>query len=395
MAISLRPLISATVVATVAATIAIAPSTQEPRPSPSAVNLRATSQALQLTAAVQPLVAPTEAPRLLVDWLQRVIIPPSASAPFPTPHFPPTVSPVSLGSSIKWVYDAVEPWVEWGFDVAAYAVGWIPWVGWLAPQISIFYDFGEMIVRSITFNIADWLDRQISFGQGLRNVAVDTINSFIFLANAQLDFWLPPLPPIPPIPGSTTTMQTVEPLQSVEGASLMAAPPLSVRLREAIEGFLPRAVDPEVITDKLVTDEAVTDKVLTDEVVTKAPADEVNVETPTVDATDPTTSTHPATSTRLNQLITAAKSARPIPTVKSTLGTVSAQGEVRVSATTKPDTDTKPGTDTDTKPDKDKPAPESTPSDAGPDQTSTTNTRHEPRSATHSDKPEKKTASTD
>jgi hypothetical protein len=380
MAILLRPLISATVVASVAATIAIAPSTQEPRPSPSAVNLRATSQALQLTAAVQPLVAPTEVPGLLVDWLQRVIIPPSASAPFPTPHFPPNVSPFSLGSSIKWVYDAVEPWVEWGFDVAAYAVGWIPWVGWLAPQISIFYDFGEMIVRSITFNIADWLDRQISFGQGLRNVAVDTINSFIFLANAQLAFWLPPLPPIPPFPGSLTTVQTVEPLQTVEDSSLRSAPPLSVRLRGAIEGFLPRAVDPEVITDKVVADEVVTDKVLTDE---------VNVETPTVDATDPTTSTDPVRSTKLNQLITAAKSAHLIPTVKSTSGTVSAQGEVRVSATTKPDTDT------DTKPDKDKPAPESTPSDAGPDQTSTTNTKREPHSTAHSGKPEKKTASGD
>ena len=86
-----------------------------------------------------------------------------------------------------------------GFDVAAYAVGWIPYVGWLAPQITIFYNFGERIARSITFNIADWLDGNISFGQGLVNVGVDTINSFIFLANDQLAFWLPPLPPIPPI----------------------------------------------------------------------------------------------------------------------------------------------------------------------------------------------------
>lgn len=384
MAISLRPLISATVVASAAATIAIAPSTQEPRPSPSAVNLHVTSQALQLTAAVQPLVAPSEVPGLLVDWLKRVIIPPSASAPFPTPHFPPTVSPVSLGSSIKWVYDAVEPWVEWGFDVAAYAVGWIPWVGWLAPQISIFYDFGEMIVRSITFNIADWLDRQISFGQGLRNVAVDTINSFIFLANAQLDFWLPPLPPIPPIPGSTTTVQTVEPLQTVEDSSLVSAPPLSVRLKEVIEGLLPKAIDPTVVTDKVVTDTVVTDKV-----VTEPPADEVNVETPSIDATDPTTSTDPVTPPKFNQLITAAKSARLIPTVKSTSGNVSAQGEVRVSVTTKPDTDTDGASD------KDKPAPESTPSDTGPDQTSTTNTRHEPHSTTHSGRTDKKTASGD
>ena len=63
----------------------------------------------------------------------------------------------------------------------------------------IFYNFGERIARSITFNIADWLDNRISFGQDLVNVGIDTINSFIFLANDQLAFWLPPLPPIPPI----------------------------------------------------------------------------------------------------------------------------------------------------------------------------------------------------
>ena len=75
-------------------------------------------------------------------------------------------------------------------------VGWIPYVGWLAPQIDIFYHFGERIVRSIVFNIAFWLDGNISFAQGLVNVGVDTINAFIYLANDQIDFWLPPLPPI-------------------------------------------------------------------------------------------------------------------------------------------------------------------------------------------------------
>ena len=33
-------------------------------------------------------------------------------------------------------------------------------MGWLAPQINIFYNFGERIVRSIVFNIADWLDEK-------------------------------------------------------------------------------------------------------------------------------------------------------------------------------------------------------------------------------------------
>jgi hypothetical protein len=142
-------------------------------------------------------VTATNLPGLLVEWLQRITVPPSAGQPFPTPQFPPVVAPTSIGSSIIWVYNAVEPWVRYGFDVAAYAVGWIPYVGWLAPQITIFYNFGERIARSITYNVANWLDGNISFGQGLVNVGIDTINSFIFLANDQLAFWLPPLPPIP------------------------------------------------------------------------------------------------------------------------------------------------------------------------------------------------------
>ncbi|MGZ8809207.1 MAG: hypothetical protein ACXWZ0_19955, partial [Mycobacterium sp.] len=146
-----------------------------------------------------PSVASVDLPNLLVGWLERIIVPPSASAPFPQPDFPPVVGGNSIDSVIKNVYNAVEPWVRYGFEVATYAVGWVPYVGWLAPQIMIFYNFGERIVRSITFNIADWLGGNISFWDGLGNVVVDTINSFIYLANDQLAFWLPPLPPLPPI----------------------------------------------------------------------------------------------------------------------------------------------------------------------------------------------------
>jgi hypothetical protein len=197
---SFRSCLTAGVGVAAAAAIAFVPAVNEPVPvaaSPQAVHIA--SPSVKLTAQVQPSVATTALPNLLVGWLQRIIVPPSAGQPFPTPQFPPVVGGTSTGSTIKNVYNAVEPWVRYGFDLAAYAVGWVPYVGWLAPQITIFYNFGERIARSITFNIADVIDGHISFGQGLVNVGIDTINSFIFLANDQLAFWLPPLPPIPPI----------------------------------------------------------------------------------------------------------------------------------------------------------------------------------------------------
>jgi hypothetical protein len=156
-------------------------------------------------------------PNLLVDWVQRIAVPPSAGQPFPTPQFPPVVAGTGIDSTIKNIYNAVEPWVRYGFDLAAYAVGWIPYVGWLAPQITIFYNFGERIARSITFNIADWLGGNVNFVQGLINVGVDTINSFIQLGIDEWNFFLPPLPPLPPFPFAATQATTKVTAAAVTG----------------------------------------------------------------------------------------------------------------------------------------------------------------------------------
>lgn len=183
--------IGAAAVTVAALTGAAPPPATTPAP---AVASQIATPPMRLAAAAQPL-AIADLPNLL----QRLFVPPSADAAFPQPQFPPVVVGNSLGTFIENAYNAVEPWVQWGFEVAEYAVGWIPYVGWLAPQIMIFYNTGEQIARSITFNFADWIDGQISFGQGLVDIGVDTVNAFIYFANAQIAFWLPPLPPIPPI----------------------------------------------------------------------------------------------------------------------------------------------------------------------------------------------------
>src|SRR5690349_13474484 len=189
----LRPFVSMSVAATTAAAVALAPPAPDHAAPPGRVE---SSQSVWLTAAVQPQATATALPDLLVDFVNDIVIPPSSRAAFPTPQFPPTVVGNSIGTAIENTYNAIEPWVQWGFEVAAYAVGWIPWVGWLSPQIMYFYHLGERIVRSITFNIADWIDGQVTFLQGVRNVIVDSINSFIYFVNDEIAFWLPPLPPI-------------------------------------------------------------------------------------------------------------------------------------------------------------------------------------------------------
>ena len=210
MGVSIRSCLTVGVATITAVTIAVVPSVKESAPvasHPSVVHVA--SPAVKLNADVQPLVTATDVPSLLVEWLQRIVVPPSASAPFPTPQFPPVVAGTSLGSSIKNIYNAVEPWVRYGFEVATYAVGWIPYVGWLSGQIMIFYNFGERIAHSITFNIADWLDRRISFVQGLINVGRDTFWSFVYLGVDEWNYFLPPLPPLPPFPFAAAAQDAV------------------------------------------------------------------------------------------------------------------------------------------------------------------------------------------
>ena len=108
-------------------------------------------------APITPHVAAqqTNYVQTLLTWAsQKFLALLSAGQPFPTPQ----LAPPSLGNITINTYNAVEPWVRWGFDLAAYAVGWIPYVGWLAPRIMIFYNFGERITRSIAYNVGYWLN---------------------------------------------------------------------------------------------------------------------------------------------------------------------------------------------------------------------------------------------
>jgi hypothetical protein len=106
----------------------------------------------------------------------------------------------SFGDSIKNLYNFVEPYVAYGFNLATYVAGFAPWVGFLAPQINFFYYLFEPMVQSGLFNIIDFLGGTITFSQGLSNfwgVTTASINQFI---NTEINWFLSFLPPLPPLP---------------------------------------------------------------------------------------------------------------------------------------------------------------------------------------------------
>ena len=109
----------------------------------------------------------------------------------------------SIGTAIENGYLAIEPYVRYGFELAAYVVGYVPWVGFLAPRSCSCTTSSSPLCRAAC---STWcpVTRMITFSQGLSNFFAATtasINQFIHTEiNWALGF-LPPLPPLPPLPG--------------------------------------------------------------------------------------------------------------------------------------------------------------------------------------------------
>ncbi|MCV7170626.1 hypothetical protein H7I41_11935 [Mycobacterium manitobense] len=158
--------------------------------------------AVRYVADVRPAAQTSQFPELY-EWWQQTFWP-SASRPVPQPPVTgPLPTPGSVADGLEQAYHIIEPWVRYGFELGEYAVGWIPYVGWLAPQVMILYNFGERIVHAIVHNTLDWIDGDGSFGQNLAEGLSWSLDALIQLGIDELNFFLPNLPPLPPFPGST------------------------------------------------------------------------------------------------------------------------------------------------------------------------------------------------
>ncbi|MFN8228954.1 MAG: hypothetical protein U0R18_19785 [Mycobacterium sp.] len=119
-----------------------------------------------------------------------------ANALNPTPNTPVD----GVADAIDNLYNTVEPWVRYGFEVAAAVVAWIPWVGIFSNQIMVVYNFVESLINSGVFNTTDWMRGD---GSALKNVAdwvVDAGLALVWLGIDEVGAWVP-LPPVPiPIP---------------------------------------------------------------------------------------------------------------------------------------------------------------------------------------------------
>ena len=114
----------------------------------------------------------------------------------------------SAGSLVKQAYDAFEPWVAYGFELAQYALSWVPGLWWVAPGIDLAYFSIEPLVQAGVYVFADVISLDFAqIGPDIQQGIQDSVNNFVSYGLAWLNSLvpLPPIPPIPPLPGATVS----------------------------------------------------------------------------------------------------------------------------------------------------------------------------------------------
>jgi hypothetical protein len=213
----MRSTLAVGLVASAVSAVTVVPMTH---PGPAAITL----PSIELSASVLPFSQPAAAAAgaILGDNSPR-----PAAAALPALPVPVTVSATgSAGDTIINAYNAIEPWAQWGFEVAAWAVSYLPWpLGWLGQQINIAYNTGEPIVQALVYSFAYLIDGQFDLiGPTLINGVNTAVTNLVIGEIAWVLSFFPPLPPIsfPVLPGA-----------SVAARSAAVAAPAPARIRSA------------------------------------------------------------------------------------------------------------------------------------------------------------------
>ncbi|WP_167098845.1 hypothetical protein [Mycobacterium sp. DL592] len=165
-------------------------------------------ETLRLSAAVAPLVQPVTTAAAALGLVSEAPKPAAAAPSTSTPQASVTASATSAGSVIINAYNAIEPWVAYGFELGQYVLGFIPGLWWVAPGISLVYYTAEPVVQSLVYSFAYLIDGNLAaigpeLAAGLNQAATNFINYGIAWIGSLVP--LPPLPPFPPLPGAALT----------------------------------------------------------------------------------------------------------------------------------------------------------------------------------------------
>jgi hypothetical protein len=240
MTVSMRSTLAAGIAAAMLSATAVVPVTHSGSATITLPSI--TLPSIELSASVLRLTQPTAtaAGAVLGGYSRR----PAAAAALPTFPVPGTISATgSAGETIISVYNAIEPWVQWGFEVAAWAVSYLPWpLGLLGQQINIAYNTGEPIVQAAVYSFAYLIEGQFDLiGPTLMNGVSTAATNLVVGEIAWVLSFFPPLPPIsfPVSPGASV---------AARAAAVAAPAPARTRSANATVASNPVAETPVAAT---------------------------------------------------------------------------------------------------------------------------------------------------
>ncbi|MGB3486173.1 MAG: hypothetical protein WBB07_28630 [Mycobacterium sp.] len=229
MGISARSMMIAGVSLLTASAVAVAPV------DVAAAAPTARTVAVDLASAQKPITARPVTPEPITNeaaMLSALLTPQAQSSQAQSSSGGPVVAAaaagvMSAGSNLMDLYFAALPWVQWGFEFATWAAGWVPIVGFFSGQIMVAFYTGEPVVQSWFQSTAYALD--LNFGpipSTLVNGLVSGANAFIQNEIAWLTGFFPPFPPFPPIPGAMAATTAAAPDSPGLDAQAIAANPI-------------------------------------------------------------------------------------------------------------------------------------------------------------------------
>ena len=138
----------------------------------------------------------------------------------------PPIQLASVGSDIKALYNAAEPWAAYAATLADYAMSFVPGLWWIAPAIDLAYFSIEPLVQAGVYSFADLIDLDfaqipIDIQAGVQEAATNFVNYGLAWLGSLVP--LPPLPPLPPFPGAAVRSPAAHALGPRAAAAVVAA----------------------------------------------------------------------------------------------------------------------------------------------------------------------------
>ncbi|MCB0924448.1 MAG: hypothetical protein KDB50_07885 [Mycobacterium sp.] len=130
----------------------------------------------------------------------------------------------SAGDWIINAYWTIQPWVEYGVELFAWATEWLPWpIGLLAPQSDIIYNAWQPFAESVVYSFAFLIDGQFELILPTLSAGIQT--GITNLVQGEVAWILSFFPPLPPIGGAAAGIatRTTEPAPAAGSAETTVA----------------------------------------------------------------------------------------------------------------------------------------------------------------------------